>query len=135
MPSAIPIQNIYYLLCYAWDQLDQGELVDVDSLPSTELADLFARVLCDGVEHLAKRGFEQGYELIEEEIAGVRGKINFSVSARRSLFSLGRSYCEFDELTSNTMANRIVKSTLLRLLRLNELHGDLKRRIRYLGRR
>ena len=56
----IPIQNLYYLLCYAWNHLKQGEMVDVSNVPSTELVDLFAVVLCQGVEHLARRGLEQG---------------------------------------------------------------------------
>ena len=38
----IPIKNLYYLLCYSWDQLEQGQLVDVANCPSTELVDLFA---------------------------------------------------------------------------------------------
>ena len=41
----IPIQNIYYLLCYAWDKLEEKELIDVDPVGMTELVDLFARVL------------------------------------------------------------------------------------------
>jgi len=39
----IPIQNIYYLLCYAWDKLVEKEVVNVESINSTSLADLFAR--------------------------------------------------------------------------------------------
>ena len=41
----IPIQNLYYLLCYAWNRLPQGKLVDVSGVPATELANLFAHVL------------------------------------------------------------------------------------------
>ena len=33
----IPIQNIYYLLCYAWDKLEEKEVVDVDPIESTSL--------------------------------------------------------------------------------------------------
>jgi len=55
----IPIQNIYYLLCYAWDKLEEKEIVDVEPLDSTSLADLFARVLINGTNHLLKRGFDR----------------------------------------------------------------------------
>jgi 5-methylcytosine-specific restriction enzyme subunit McrC len=37
----IPIENIYYLLCYAWDKLAEKEVVEVNPLESTSLADLF----------------------------------------------------------------------------------------------
>ena len=29
----IPIQNLYYLLCYAWNRLPQNKLVDVSGVP------------------------------------------------------------------------------------------------------
>jgi 5-methylcytosine-specific restriction enzyme subunit McrC len=44
----IPIQNLYYLLCYAWDRLDERDIVAVDAAGVTSLADLFARVLING---------------------------------------------------------------------------------------
>ena len=53
----IPIQNIYFLLCYAWDKLDERDVVDVDPVGITELVDLFSRVLISGTNHLLKRGF------------------------------------------------------------------------------
>jgi len=40
----IPIQNIYYLLCYAWDKLAERDVVAVEAIDTTTLADLFARV-------------------------------------------------------------------------------------------
>jgi 5-methylcytosine-specific restriction enzyme subunit McrC len=128
MSSSIPIANLYYLLCYAWDRLDQGNLVDVSSLPSTELADLFALVLCDGIHHLARRGLEQSYDVREEELGGIRGRIDISQSLRRSLFFQGRAHCRFDELTVDTSANRILKSTLVALLELKELDPRLRHR-------
>ena len=37
----IPILNIYYLLCYAWDRLREGQIVDVSALDSHDLSNLF----------------------------------------------------------------------------------------------
>ena len=51
----IPIQNIYYLLCYAWDKLAEKDVVAVEAIDTTTLADLFARVLINGTNHLLKR--------------------------------------------------------------------------------
>jgi 5-methylcytosine-specific restriction enzyme subunit McrC len=110
--AAIPIKNVYYLLCYAWNRLEQGEIVGVDQVPTTELVDLFALVLCDGLRHLARRGLEQGYQLREEELSGVRGRLDVANSVRRFLFMQGRSFCSFDEISADTSANRILKATL-----------------------
>jgi len=115
MASAIPISNVYYLLCYAWNRLEQGAIIDINQTPVTELVDLYALVLCDGVRHLARRGLEQGYQSREEELTGIRGRLDFAVSLRRSLFLQGRTHCRYDELSPDTNANRIIKSTLVAL--------------------
>lgn len=130
----IPIRNLYYLLCYSWDQLPQGELVDVSRITGTELADLFAHVLCDGVAHLARRGLEQGYERREAELKGVRGRIDLLQSARRFLPAHGLALCRFDEISANTLANQIIKATLLQLKRTRGLDRDLQKRVAALHR-
>lgn len=122
----IPIANLYYLLCYSWDQLEQGELVDVARCPSTELVDLFALVLCTGVNHLARRGLEQGYEAHSDELSSPRGRIDALGSARRFLTVHGRAACQFDELTVNTHNNQVIKSTLGLLCQSRELHPSLR---------
>ncbi|WP_439395173.1 5-methylcytosine restriction system specificity protein McrC [Bradyrhizobium sp. PMVTL-01] len=127
--SAIPIQNIYYLLCYAWDALDQGELVDVSEVRSTELVDLFAFVLLEGVRHLSRMGLERGYCETSEEMYGIRGRLDVAASLRRPIFMLGRAHCTYDELTANTLANRIIKATLTNLERDQSLNTDLRDRI------
>src|SRR4051812_9988190 len=112
MSSTIPIRNIYFLLCYAWNRLLEGSLVDVSKVGTTELADLFARVLVTGIHHLQRRGMEQGYELVTAEIAGVRGRANMLATARRFLECHGRAVCQYDELTVNTPSNQILKGTV-----------------------
>jgi 5-methylcytosine-specific restriction enzyme subunit McrC len=112
----IPIQNLYFLLCYAWNQLDQGALVDVTRVRTNNLVDLFATVLCDGIDHIARRGIQQGYDERNEDLTSLRGRIDGVASARRLLLIHGRAACRFDELSTNTPANRALKATLRNLL-------------------
>ncbi len=58
---AVPVQNIYYLLCYAWNRLEARDLVDVDAVPGNRVANLLGKVLQDGVANLIRRGFDRGY--------------------------------------------------------------------------
>lgn len=122
----IPIQNIYYLLCYAWDKLDEGDIVEVKGIESTELSDLFAKVLISGTSHLLKMGLDRGYLLIGEEISGIKGKIDFSSSLKDNLLKKARAYCLFDELDHNILHNQILKSTLLKLALVDELDDTLR---------
>lgn len=111
-PRPIPIENIYYLLSYAWDALDEAELANVSVLPEMRLQDLLASVLCGGVTHLLKRGLDRSYVANEGEIAGVRGKLRIGESVKRVTFARARAYCVFDELSADVLHNRIVKATL-----------------------
>lgn len=124
--AVIPIRNLYFLLCYSWDQLEQGELLDVSRCPTTDLVDLFALVLCSGINHLARRGLEQGYKVCASELASPRGRIDALASARRFLPTHGRAACEFDELTVNTLNNQILKSALETIRRCKELAPSLR---------
>ena len=80
----IPIQNIYYLLCYAWDKLAERDVVAVEAIDNTSLADLFARVLINGTNHLLKRGFDRGYVSQHEWTGRLRGRICFQEAIRRN---------------------------------------------------
>jgi 5-methylcytosine-specific restriction enzyme subunit McrC len=117
----IPILNVYYLLCYAWNQLEEGEAVSVGLSDSHDLKDLLARVLDNGVRHLIRRGLDRGYVTHAEELQGIRGKIDFPASLRRASFERGRAACQFDELSYDVPHNRIVKATLRTLARTEGL--------------
>jgi 5-methylcytosine-specific restriction enzyme subunit McrC len=117
------------MLCYAWNYIQQADLVDLDQIQGENVLDLLAVVLVQGVEHLARRGLEQNYMSHEEEISGVRGRIDSLRSARRFLLKHGKAACIFDELNVDTLANRIVKSTLRTLESQSDLHTELRQRV------
>ena len=75
----IPIQNIYYLLCYAWNKLEESEIVNVNEIDSTELIDLFAKVLSNSCSRLLKQGLDRYYVEHEDVIMGIKGKFNFNL--------------------------------------------------------
>ncbi len=120
----IPIQNIYYLLCYAWDKLAEKDVVAVEAIDTTTLADLFARVLINGANHLLKRGFDRGYVSQHEWTGRLRGRICFQESIRTNAMVTGRLPCDFDELSYNVLHNRILKVTMRRLLNTQGLASE-----------
>ena len=120
----IPIQNIYYLLCYAWDKLEEKDVVAVKAIDATTLADLFARVLINGTHHLLKRGFDRGFISQHEWTGRLRGRICFQYAIRRNATRTGRLPCDFDELSYNVLHNRILKSTMRRLILIEGLAAE-----------
>ncbi|MGD0768039.1 MAG: hypothetical protein ABSB42_07570 [Tepidisphaeraceae bacterium] len=120
----IPIQNIYFLLCYAWDKLEESKIVDVDAIESTSLVDLFARVLISGANHLLKRGIDRGYVPQHEWGSRLRGRICFQEALRKSGMRAASLPCDFDELSHDVLPNRILKSTIFRLMHVDGLDSE-----------
>jgi len=122
----IPIQNIYYLLCYAWNKLEERDVVDVNGIDSTSILDLFAKVLIAGTNHLLKRGLDRGYIIVSEDSKCLKGKIHLSSTLKRNLLIKVQAHCEYDELSHNILHNQILKATLRLLIYEETLNKDLK---------
>lgn len=136
MESRIPIQNLYYLLCYAWERLDERELAPIGATePPRDVLNLLGRVLVRAVEAMVRRGFERGYAERREEVAGIRGRIELAPTVRRLLLQHGRAACVFDELEHDTPANRIIRATLTRLVCSPRLEDALRHEAAGLRRR
>lgn len=58
----------------------------------------------------------RGYEVNEDNIQFIKGKILFEKSILKNMFSAHMHYVEYEEFTVNTVLNRIFKTVLLRLL-------------------
>lgn len=125
----IPIQNIYYLLCYAWDKLEEGKKINVSQSDFENAIELYARVLINGCKHLFKRGLERNYNDVSREYVGIKGKIDFNASLNKNLFKQGRAICQFDEFETNILQNQILKATLKRLTKIKSLDKKVKQEI------
>lgn len=122
----IPIQNIYYLLCYAWDKLDEKDVVNVEKIDSKDIMDLFAKVLINGCLHLFKRGIDRNYIPINQELRGIRGKPVFADYVKRNLKIKASMVCDFDEFHHNILHNQIIKSTIRSLVLFTDIDLGLK---------
>ncbi|MEQ9398181.1 MAG: hypothetical protein RJQ04_03345 [Longimicrobiales bacterium] len=126
--SVIPIQNVYYLLCYAWGHLGERDLVEASSLERMDqVHDLLGKVLAEGTFRLVRRGIDRGYRETTEELAGIRGKLEVGAMATRAVRARGRTICTYEEYSADILTNRILRSTLDLLLRSRELDADVRR--------
>lgn len=124
----IPIQNIYYLLCYAWNRLEESsDIVDVKAIPpTTKLIDLFAKVLINCTAHLLKQGLDRYYVEHEYIVTGIKGKLNLSASVKRNILPATKTICVYDDFDYDILHNQILKTTIRKLLRVNNLDNNLK---------
>ncbi|MDE2997832.1 MAG: 5-methylcytosine-specific restriction endonuclease system specificity protein McrC [Gemmatimonadota bacterium] len=127
----IPIANIYYLLCYAWDHVEERDIVRLDELDELErVHDLLGKVLAQGIFRLIRRGIDRGYREVREDLASIRGKIAVGETVKRAVRAHGRVVCEFEELSKDVLHNRILRSTLGTLLRLPNLESGVCAEVR-----
>ncbi|AKB85360.1 5-methylcytosine-specific restriction endonuclease system specificity protein McrC [Methanococcoides methylutens] len=122
----IPIENLYYLLCYAWNKLDESDIVDVRAISSTELIDLFAKILINSTSRLLKQGLDRYYVENEYVVNGIKGKLDLSASVKRNTLHSSKTVCVYDEFDYDILHNQILKTTISNLLRINHLDGELK---------
>jgi 5-methylcytosine-specific restriction enzyme subunit McrC len=133
--SAIPIRNIYYLLSYAWDLLEEADIlaVDAEDLPSG--LDLLARLLTSGTRRLLKRGMDRGYIPQTDVLTTLRGRVDLGTSSRWLLLEQAKAQCDFEEFFPNLLHNQILKATLRTLGTYSDLASHQKTEIHAVLRR
>ncbi len=117
----IPVRNLWLLMLYASDLTRARSAFnamvdnDIDDLP-----DLVAHLLADAVERRLRRNLTRGYRHREMVLTRVRGRINILTTEARQLLSKGEVFCRFEELTSDTPRNRLVRSAMDLMVRVVE---------------
>jgi len=125
----IPIQNVYYMFCYAWQHCESGPLVQVGPVEDPTLPNLLASILVRGTEQLLRRGFDRGYVEANEDLSTIRGRLQINESIKRTLFLKEKIACSFDEFEYDIPANQILKATMWELGRFEGVDADLRRRL------
>ena len=120
------------MLCYAWDRLEESKVVDVGNDDTTELVDLFAKVLISGLKHILRRGLDRGYVQVRDELSTLRGRLDFNRSMGLMVRNTPRMVCEFGELQNDILTNQILKTSAERLIRVSNVDKKLADKLSFL---
>lgn len=115
----IRIQNIYYMLSYAFQVLNEDGYKQVATEEFENAAELCAAILIKGVSSQLKRGLGKEYIVQTEELSSLRGKIDISASVKEQTMLRKRLVCNHDEFSVNSYMNRIIRTTMDTLVRSN----------------
>ena len=113
----IRIQNIYYMLAYAFHILRQQGYERCGTERFENTADLLSAILARGVAIQIKRGLGRTYIEETEPLSCLRGKIDVAESIKRQTIMRQQLVCTYDEFSANSYLNRILKTTMEVLLR------------------
>mgnify|MGYP003366878584 FL=1 len=112
----IPIQNIYYMLSYAFQVLNEQRYKNVATEHFENVADLCAAILIKGLSKQLKRGLMKDYIPKREPLTALRGKMEISETLKTNSIIKRQVLCSYDEFSENAYMNRIIKTTMLRLM-------------------
>lgn len=113
----IRIQNIYYMLAYAFQVLNEQGYRNIATEDFDNTAELCAAILARGISTQIKRGLGKEYIPRTEALSSLRGKIDIAESIKTQALQRKQVVCSYDEFSVNSHMNRIIKSTVLLLLR------------------
>lgn len=127
----IRIQNIYYMLSYAFQVLNEQGYKQVATEEFDNAAELCTAILIKGVASQIKRGLEREYILKCESLSSLRGKIDISASVKEQSILKKQLVCDHDEFSVNSYMNRIIRTTMDVLLR-SSISKEKKKQLRKL---
>lgn len=113
----IPIQNVYYMLSYAFQVLNEQGYKNIATEKFNNTAELMAAILAKGIAVQIKRGLGKEYIPQTEPLSALRGKIDIAESIKMQTMLNKQMICTYDEFSVNGTMNRIIKSTVELLLR------------------
>lgn len=125
----IRIQNVYYMLSYAFQVLNEQGYKQVATEDYENVAELCAAILIKGVSAQIKRGLGKEYILQSESLSSLRGKIDISASVKEQSMLKKQLVCNYDEFSVNSYMNRIIRTTMDVLIRSN-ISKERKKQLR-----
>ncbi len=127
----IPIQNIYYMLSYAFQVLNEQGYKKIATEEFHNTAELCAAILEKGISMQIKRGLGKVYIPQTEALSSLRGKIDIAGSIKTQTMLKKQMVCTYDDFSVNSYLNRIIKSTIALLLR-SDIQKARKKELRKL---
>lgn len=126
----ILIRNIYYMLSYAFRELKKNNYEDIAKEDFEQILDLFAEILYRGVSEQLKQGLYREYIGKRETLSTLRGRLDINGTIRNVMQHRQKLDCEYDELSENNLFNRILRSTMLLLIRCKDVNVTRKKELR-----
>lgn len=123
----IRVQNIYYMLAYAFSVLAERGYRDVAAEEFDNAAELCAAILERGIASQVKRGLGREYVGRTETLSSLRGKVEVTESVKSQAWLRRQMVCSYDEFSVDSEMNRAIKATVAALVRSDISKAQKKR--------
>lgn len=128
--KGILIENVYHMLTYAFQELKMNNYAYIAGEKFDNIYNLFAEILYKGISYQLKQGLFRNYVEVYDKLTVLKGKIDINEtlkdrSSRKRVVS-----CEFDEYYEDNIFNRILKITILQLIKNPSVKPEEKRQLK-----
>ena len=128
----IKIQNIYYMLAYAFQILKSDAYSFCETEEFENAADLLAAILEKGISiQIKKHGLIRDYVESTEASNYIKGKVDVSESIKNQIIINRQLVCSFDNFSLDCYASRILKTTMQLLIK-SDIKSQRKKSLRKL---
>ncbi|MEW6733996.1 MAG: hypothetical protein AB1489_21900 [Acidobacteriota bacterium] len=123
-----PINNLTHLLVTVYDLIHWQQAYAICTQVE-QWCELIVAALLDTVEELLRGGLRQGYSEVNENITGVKGRLDLVRQLGENLGRLDRHRCTYQEFSPDTIENCLIKTALDQVLFMPFVNPDLSRRL------
>lgn len=126
----IPIKNIYYMILYAWNKVKNISNIsekNLEGLKNTN--DVIIELFLSEVSEITKKGIRRDYISIIDQSTYIKGKIDLVESFKVIPPAF---ICNFDEYRDDIVLNQVIKSLLIRIIRITNVSNQHKKKARRL---
>ena len=133
---SIPVENLWMMYLYASERLRQPKIVEkveCEDAPD-QIPNLLAALLCHFVQLRLRKNLNLDYQVRQEALNRVRGRIDLLTTFRKGLLSKACVACRYDDLSVNSPRNAFIRCALDKCAQLVTSDSQLKKQCLLLAR-
>ena len=119
------------MLSYAFQVLNEQGFKSIQTEKFDNIADLCAAILAKGVSRQLKQGISREYIEHSEQLSALRGRIEITESVKARTMLKRQMVCTYDDFSTNSYLNQIIKTTMELLIR-SDIAKSRKKELRTL---
>lgn len=120
------------MMAYAYQSLKEAEMRWIEVEEFNNIHDLMAAILMQGVSHQIKQGLNRDYISQTKNLRSLHGKIDITNSIKQCSMLKKQMVCHYDLFLEDTLLNRILKTTMLLLIRCGDVKQENRKSLRKL---
>ena len=111
-------KKIFLDMLRTWRGLSEAQFnhSNINALQRFNMLEVFIRLFLDNLVSLTRRGIARHYQLMEDNLSCLKGRLLFPQHLRINLANQARFYVRFDEFTADRPANRLIHSAIHKLM-------------------